>query len=143
MKASSNKFIVIGEDDKDDQELLEDVFEAVDDSYRLIFVDNGKEMISLLKKLHEDQVPCLIVLDYNMPGLCGADILEEINALPAYHHIPKVVWSTSGSEKFKNKCLELGALDYVIKPSSFAALEDVVRYLMSICHLDFPAKSNS
>lgn len=133
METPGDKFIVVGEDDKDDQELLKDVFSSIDTSFRLVFVDNGRQLISLLEKLSPDQVPCLILLDYNMPQLSGADILREINELGGYGQIPKVIWSTSGSDKFKNKCLELGAADYVIKPSSFSALEDVARYLISIC----------
>ncbi len=46
-------------------------------------------------------MPCLIVLDYNMPGLNGADILKEIGANERYSTIPKIVWSTSDSDKFK------------------------------------------
>jgi CheY-like chemotaxis protein len=140
MEPHSNKFIVIGEDDKDDQELLQEVFTSVDDSFRLVFVDNGKQAISLLEKLHVDQIPCLIVLDYNMPEMSGADILKAISSLTGYESIPKIIWSTSGSEKYKNKCLELGATDYVTKPDSFAALEDVVRYLISICNTGIAAR---
>ncbi len=138
METPIEKFIIVGEDDKDDQELLKDVFNSIDDSFRLVFVDNGKQLISLLEKLSDDQVPCLILLDYNMPELSGADILQEIRELAGYKHIPKVIWSTSGSDRFKNKCLELGAADYVIKPSSFSALKDVARYLISICHTGIP-----
>lgn len=134
MQTPSNKFIVVGEDDKDDQELLKEVFSLVDDSFKLVFVDNGKQVISLLNKLHDNQVPCLIVLDYNMPEMNGADILCEINELESFKQIPKIIWSTSGSDKFKTRCLELGALDYVIKPTSFAGLQDIARYLISVCN---------
>jgi CheY-like chemotaxis protein len=132
MVPASNKFVLIGEDDKDDQEMLRDVFTAVDPSFQLVFVDTGKQLINLLGRLGND-LPCLIILDYNMPELNGADILEQLNALNAYEQIPKVIWSTSGSEKFKNRCLELGAIEYIIKPSSFSALEDVARRLIDVC----------
>lgn len=128
-----SKFILLGEDDPDDQEMLTEVFASIDKSFILFFVNNGKEVLSLLEKLREDQMPCLIVLDYNMPGLNGADILREIGGNPQYGDIPKIVWSTSSSEKFKNTCLELGAADYVIKPSSSTDLEKIARYMLSLC----------
>jgi CheY-like chemotaxis protein len=127
------KFILLGEDDPDDQEMLTEVFSSIDKSFILFFVNNGSEVLSALEKLHNGHLPCLIVLDYNMPGLNGADILKEIKTNPRYHGIPKVVWSTSGSDQFKKTCLELGALDYIIKPNSGKELEEIARYMLSIC----------
>jgi CheY-like chemotaxis protein len=129
------KFILLGEDDPDDQEMLTEVFSSIDKSFILLFVNNGREILSALEKLHDDQMPCLIVLDYNMPGLNGAEILEEIGNNKRYGEIPKIVWSTSGSEKFKMMCLELGAVDYVIKPSNHKDLEKIARYMLSVCQV--------
>ena len=128
-----SKFILLGEDDADDQEMLKEVFASIDASFILFFVNNGGEILSALGKLKDDQMPCLVVLDYNMPGLNGADILKELSTNERYKNIPKVVWSTSGSEKFRNICLELGAVDYVIKPNNVSDLEKIARYMLSLC----------
>ena len=128
-----SKFILIGEDDSDDQEMLKEVFTSIDHSFVLFFVNNGREILSALGKLRDDQMPCLIVLDYNMPGLNGADILKELGTNERYKHIPRVVWSTSASEKFRKLCLDLGAVDYVIKPNNVIELEKIARYMLSIC----------
>jgi CheY-like chemotaxis protein len=128
-----SRFILLGEDDADDQEMLKEVFASIDTSFILFFVNNGKEVLSALEKLKADQMPCLIVLDYNMPGLNGADILRELSTNEQYKKIPKVVWSTAVSENFRKTCLELGAVDYVIKPNNVAGLEEVARYMLSIC----------
>ena len=128
-----SKFILLGEDDADDQEMLKEVFSSIDESFILFFVNNGNEILSALEKLRVDQMPCLIVLDYNMPGLSGADILRELSTNEQYKNIPKVVWSTSGSEKFKSLCLQLGAVDYIIKPNNVQDLEQAARYMLSIC----------
>jgi CheY-like chemotaxis protein len=128
-----SKFILLGEDDADDQEMLKEVFASIDESFILFFVNNGNEILSALEKLRDDQMPCLIVLDYNMPGLSGADILRELSTNERHKNIPKVVWSTSGSEKFKTLCLELGAVDYIIKPTKVDDLEKTARYMLSLC----------
>ena len=128
-----SRFILLGEDDADDQEMLKEVFASIDTSFILFFVNNGGEILSALGKLKNNQMPCLIVLDYNMPGLNGADILRELSTNERYKIIPKVVWSTSGSEKFRALCLELGAVDYVIKPNNVRDLEKVARYMLSLC----------
>ena len=128
-----SRFILIGEDDTDDQEMLKEVFSSIDSSFILFFVNNGSEILSALGKLRDDQMPCLIVLDYNMPGLNGADILKELGTNERYKHIPRIVWSTSASEKFRKLCLELGAVDYVIKPNNVPELEKIARYMLSVC----------
>jgi CheY-like chemotaxis protein len=128
-----SKFILLGEDDPDDQEMLTDVFSSIDNSFILLFVNNGKEVVSALEKLKDEQMPCLIVLDYNMPGMNGAEILKEIGSNPRYKDVPKIMWSTSGSEKFKKTCLELGAADYVIKPSNNEDLKKIANYMLSLC----------
>jgi CheY-like chemotaxis protein len=127
------KFVLLGEDDPDDHEMLKEIFSSIDTSFVLFFVNNGKEVLSALEKFKDGHMPCLIVLDYNMPGLNGADILLELKDNARYKDIPKVVWSTSGSEKFRNVCMELGAMDYVIKPSSVKDLEKIARYMLSLC----------
>ena len=83
--------------------------------------------------MSENELPCLIVLDYNMPELNGAEILKILKQNSRYDDIPKIVWSTSGSEVYKIKCLESGALDYLIKPSKIKDLENIARNLLSFC----------
>lgn len=129
------KFILLGEDDSDDQEMLTEVFSSIDNSFILFFINNGNELLSALEKLSPNQLPCLLVLDYNMPGLNGAEILRELSSNRRYKNIPKVVWSTSGSDLYKKTCLQLGAVDYIIKPSSHNDLEKIARYMLSFCDL--------
>jgi CheY-like chemotaxis protein len=130
---SSYKYILLGEDDIDDEELLKEVFTLIDPSYSLEFVNNGKSVIKRLNEMEKHGLPCLIVLDYNMPALNGAEILQELKRLPQYDHVPKIIWSTSDSDTYKTICLQLGACAYVIKPSSMQGLKEVARYMLSFC----------
>ena len=133
MASSDTKFILLGEDDIDDQELLKEVFASIDGSYRLLFANTGEQVLSALGKLSDNQLPCLIVLDYNMPGANGAEVLKELKKQPRYENIPCIIWSTSGSDTFKTLCLKLGAVDYLIKPSRIKEMADIVRYMLSVC----------
>ena len=127
------KLILFGEDDMDDKEFLVEVFSSIDGSYYLEFVNNGQKFISTLEKMEDDKLPCLIVLDFNMPEMNGAEILEELKRNKRYDSIPKIIWSTSGSDTYKSICLALGAKAYVIKPSNVKDLEDTVRLMISFC----------
>jgi CheY-like chemotaxis protein len=132
MPINGTKLILIGEDDVDDQEFLKEIFNTVDPTFELVFLNNGRDVVAHVGKLR-DSFPCLILLDYNMPGLNGSEILEELQKLPSTHAIPKVIWSTSGSSTFRNLCLQAGATDYVIKPSNVNDLKKIVEYMVSIC----------
>jgi CheY-like chemotaxis protein len=130
---SASKSILLGEDDIDDEEFLKEIFSSVDNSFSLTFIRNGKKVIDYLDGLANDQLPCLIILDYNMPALTGAEILGEIKNQPKYAEIPKIIWSTSPSDMYRKKCMEAGADDYVTKPSSVNELLETIRYMISFC----------
>ncbi len=128
-----SKYIMFGEDDLDEEDFLKEVFFSLDPSLALVFVDNGRKLISDLEQIPDTHLPSLIVLDYNMPELNGAEILKVLKQNSRYQMIPKIVWSTSGSEIYKKLCFESGANDYVIKPSNVKELEGIARHLLSFC----------
>ena len=129
---SPSKFILLGEDDKDDQEILEEVFLKADASLQLQFFNNGRKVISHLET-PGDHLPCLIVLDYNMPELNGADILKILSFDKRLEAIPKIIWSTSDAPVYRSLCFGYGATDYLVKPSKISALEEMVKYMLSLC----------
>lgn len=126
------KTVLIGEDDLDDQELLKEIFSSVDGSFVLVFASNGSQVLSYLNE-NPGELPCLIILDYNMPGLNGAEILKELKISNRYNSVPKIIWSTSKSGTYKDICLQLGANDYLVKPSNVNDLVDICRYMLSVC----------
>jgi CheY-like chemotaxis protein len=130
---TASKSILVGEDDIDDEEFLKEMFTSVDNSFSLTFINNGNQVIDYLDRLVVDQLPCLIVLDYNMPALTGEEILLELKNQSRYAGIPKIIWSTSHSDLYRKKCLEAGADDYIIKPASVKELLETIRYIISCC----------
>lgn len=130
---SPSKFILFGEDDKDDEDFLKEIFSDIDNSFFLQFVNNGRKLITFLNQVPADRLPRLLVLDYNMPELNGAEILRILQQQDRYKSIPKIIWSTSGSEVYKKKCLELGADEYIIKPSNVNDLKNIIHHMLSIC----------
>ena len=117
----------------DDQELLQEIFSEIDDSVPLRFVNNGNDLLSFLSGQRDDSLPSLIVMDYNMPGMNGAELLREIKEIPRYDGIPRIIWSTSRSETFRNKCFALGVTDYMIKPSTVKELTEIATQMLSFC----------
>ena len=128
-----HQLILVGEDDLDDQEFLRDIFTSIDNSYRLLFVPNGTDILNHLARQRKEELPCLILLDYNMPGMTGLEILRELKNNERYAKIPKIIWSTSRSAADKDVCLQLGAVDYLVKPATVKELTDICRYMLSNC----------
>jgi len=129
--SNNHKLILLGEDDIDDQEFLRDIFSSIDNSFRLEPLGNGKQIISYLEGLGNNELPSLIILDYNLPELNGAEILKILQEDERYNAIPKLIWSTSNSVIYKSICMELGASDYVVKPSNITSLKEVAKYMLS------------
>lgn len=131
-----NRKIFLVEDDLDDQELLNDALTAIDPNVNLIGFTNGMKFFAALENTADEALPCLIVLDYNIPEINGAEILRQLHGNNRYHHITKIIWSTSGSEKFRTSCLALGAKDYVIKPSSLSGIQELAATFLGLCKVE-------
>lgn len=132
---NKSNFIFLAEDDIDDQELLIEALTSLDKTVEVYVVNNGKKAVSFLEELPENKNPCLIVLDYNLPELNGADILNRINTIEKLHRVTKVIWSTSNSPVYEKICTELGAKAYFVKPTDFYGIEKIARTMLQLCGL--------
>ena len=126
-------FIFLAEDDIDDQELLIDALTAQNDRLKVLTASNGKKAITCLENLPDESLPCLIVLDYNLPEINGGQILQSLCGNDRYHAIPKVVWSTSNSHVYRQLCLDLGAKAYFVKPSNLSDVKSLAREMLRFC----------
>ena len=127
-----NPVILLAEDDPDDQELIRIAFSEVEGNYQLQVVNDGKEALEYLKAAA--QLPCLIVLDYNMPELNGAQVIQRLSADNRYRSIPKVILSTSSNPLYIEESLNGGASAYKIKPHNFQQLIGIAREMIGLCH---------
>lgn len=126
-------FIFLAEDDIDDQELLIEAFAHFDDSISVKVVNNGKKAFSFLESLSAGQTPCLIVLDYNLPELSGAEILQKLNQSKLFEDVTKVVWSTSNSPVYESVCMALGAKAYLVKPNDISGMNKLAELMLQMC----------
>lgn len=110
--------IVIVENDEDEQFFMKEGFDATGLFDILAQPKNGDALFEWLEE-NPFRLPDLILSDLNMPGKNGYDIISEIKTSPVYSHIPVVITSTSNIRSIMEKCLAMGATDYVVKPDSF------------------------
>jgi CheY-like chemotaxis protein len=88
-------------------------------------------LLSHLYSIKEDtQLPRLIITDINMPKMTGLELLALLKANARYKHIKVIVLSTAYKQDYDIQCKELGATDFIQKPSSFAEMKDLVTYFL-------------
>jgi CheY-like chemotaxis protein len=78
-----------------------------------------------------DGLPCLVILDHDMPGMTGAALLKHIRSHKSLSRVPVVMFSANDEPRVALTCQALGANSYVIKPNGFdeyvAQVQRVVR----------------
>lgn len=122
------KWILVIEDDRDDFELLQDVFRMSRPEIELRYVEGGEEALAYFKELPPSlkSAPLLILLDLNMPKVDGWQILQEIKSSDALKHIPTIVFTNSNSREEAVKIYKMGANTFIRKPAGFGELKHFV-----------------
>jgi len=134
----SQRRILLVDDDPEDRMIVHDGLQELGVGNVLEFAENGELAFDLLNKKFEDGLlPCLIVLDLNMPKMSGTEILMSLKDDARFKDIPVIIYSTSINPLEKERCLELGAHSYIIKPVSFRESIDTAHLFMAFCQ-DIP-----
>ncbi|MCX7083822.1 MAG: phosphate regulon transcriptional regulator PhoB [Methylococcales bacterium] len=70
------------------------------------------------QKILDDKLPDLILLDWMLPGMSGAEWARRLKKEALYQEIPIILLTARGEEEDKVRGLEIGADDYMTKPFS-------------------------
>jgi len=122
--------IIIIEDDLDDQDILGAVFAKLSYPNKIIFFDNGEAALDFLTATDVD--PFIIFSDINMPRLSGIELRERIhqNESMRLRTIPYLFFSTSAEQQNVVDAYSKSAQGFFIKPTSFSAIEDVMKTII-------------
>lgn len=71
--------------------------------------------------------PSVILLDLNLPGTDGRDVLDKLKQSPNFREIPIVVFTTSSNPEDVELCYRKGANGYLIKPMDSEELQNIIR----------------
>jgi CheY-like chemotaxis protein len=131
-------------DSTDDQVLFQAACRTGHVRFNWHVTDSAEKGISYMKALIDQskQVPVcwpdLVLLDILMPLVSGFEVLKFIRATPEVKHLPVVVWSGYGLPGNRERCLEMGANLFLIKPTEFS---DVVKFAKQIYEMVKQMKS--
>ena len=131
MLQSAAHSVFIVDDDVDDRESIRDAFVQNKHAHNYVFMQSGMQLIDHFAadaKKH----PSLILLDLNMPGMSGKDVLKEIKGKDELKLIPIVVITTSSSSKDRDVSYQLGANCFVTKPDSYHELVELTNAIATL-----------
>ena len=141
--------ILMVDDDPDDYCLVKDAIlqKGLRNDFR--FLSDGEELMDYLSRRGKyvdpksSPLPCLILLDLNMPGKGGRETLKTIKADPALRQIPVVMFTDSTDTNDIVECYRLGANSFITKPKTFDSLLETITaletYWLKVTRLPIPS----
>lgn len=131
--ASHKHTILYAEDDLDDVFMIRQAFEQFDNNTQLLHANNGFETLEKLKEAKaNNNLPCLLILDINMPGMNGRETLIRIRQSHDFKDIPAVLFTTSSGEMDKAFAKKWNA-EFITKPLVYSELEELAKRFVSLC----------
>lgn len=120
--------ILVVEDSDEDFDVLKITFNQYQIGNPVHRAVDCREVFELLARLQskDEELPGLIILDLNLIGVDGREVLRRLKLDPTYRRIPVIIFSTSSSPKDIELCYAEGAASYSMKPVSLERLEEFV-----------------
>ena len=133
-KATPKKQIVVyADDDQDDLLLVEQAFLEYASNVELKTCTDGSQALKYLSDLPKrSSLPCLIVLDINMPVMNGKKVLLELRKLKRFNKTSIVLFSTSSALEDKMFAIKYDA-GYISKPMNMKQLEEIIKQFVAHC----------
>jgi two-component system, chemotaxis family, response regulator Rcp1 len=111
--------ILLVEDSPSDATLTIRSLESSKLTNQIHWVEDGETAMEFLQQQGEyaqSPRPGLILLDLNLPGMNGCEVLQAVKADPQLHNIPIVILTTSDNQTDINFAYQMNANCYITKP---------------------------
>ncbi|MEM7520756.1 MAG: response regulator [Pseudomonadota bacterium] len=120
------KYVLIIDDDEEDVFAFKWAMKYSLPEVSIVHIDDGAKAVDfLLNQPPADNLPVLILVDINMPGVDGYDTLIAIRNSVTMRHLPVLMFSTSGSPAEVRRSYAEGANAHLVKPTSIAELREL------------------
>jgi sigma-B regulation protein RsbU (phosphoserine phosphatase) len=118
MPENSHPEILIVDDDAMSRRILAQLLSTA--GYDCRGSKDGSEALQII----HTKPPALLLLDFDMPGLNGAEVLKRLRSDEdaAVSQVPAIMLTAHGSEQSEVSCLQAGADDFVTKPVNASVL---------------------
>jgi CheY-like chemotaxis protein len=128
--------VLLVEDDWVDTRVVKRAFAELNAADALVHVTCGEMALDYLQNARPSS-PCLVLLDLDLPGINGLDVLKAMQADEALSQIPVWILTASENPLDREMSLRLGAAGYVRKPfdhrDALKAIQTIVGYWVLSC----------
>lgn len=127
---TETRLILLVEDSKPDAELVQHAMAKLEPRCDFVVVQSGDEALRYLLREppHESaRSPDLVLLDLNIPGTDGREVLHMIRQKPSLHGLPVVALTTSESPRDVEETYRLHVNSYITKPADFERFVETMR----------------
>jgi len=129
--------ILMIDDDEEDFTLVKEALASRGLKVDLYWAADGDEAMNFLFRRGEyanSQTPNLILLDLNMPGKDGFEVLRDLKAHQELRKIPVVILTSSADERHVSRGYNIGASSFMLKPLTF---DEMAKAMQSLCEYWF------
>ena len=121
-----NKPILVVEDDDVDVMTIRRALKEIHVVNPLVRAGNGEQAIAYLRN-PDSEMPCIILLDLNMPVMNGIEFLQVVKNDDRMKRIPVVVLTTSEEQQDKVNSFNFSVAGYMAKPVDYRQFVEVMR----------------
>ncbi len=123
--------ILLVEDSRTDVMIIERALREGNVAYRLTVIPDGAQALTYLHQLDavdagDPLVPDLVLLDLNLPGIDGCQVLTEIKNHPELRRMPVVILTTSRRDEDVLQTYQAGANTFIQKPAEYPLYRELV-----------------
>jgi CheY-like chemotaxis protein len=122
----SKKPILLVEDDNVDAMIVQRAMDEIKVANRLERASDGEAGLEFLRT-QRGPLPCLVLLDLNMPRMNGFEFLKIVKEENAWKTIPVIVLTTSQEQRDVMESYQLGVAGYMQKPVDYRQFVEVMR----------------
>ncbi len=129
-----NKQVYFIDDSKDQCFLVKGIFSNYLPGYKVDFFEDGAMLKQKIDQGEEMQPPGLVIVDYNMRCMDGAETsgyIRSLSAYPEWRHVPIVIFSGLFKQSHVRACYAAGANSFLLKPIGF---EQTRQTLEKLCY---------
>ena len=137
---NSKNIVFYADDDIDDLELVKDAFAQYSTNVEVLTATDGSKALSYLSNLKKyDTLPCLIILDVNMPVINGKETLLRLREMEHFREVPIVLFTTSSQPIDKSFAQRYNA-GFITKPIDLKQMAFIADQFIDHCADDIKNK---
>jgi CheY-like chemotaxis protein len=112
----ANELILVVEDNEKNRRLVRDVLQVK--GYRVVEAESAEAALELVNT----QLPQLVLMDIQLPGMNGIEALARLRALPATKPVPVIAFTASVMPQDRHQIMAAGFDAFIAKPISLKEL---------------------